>query len=337
MEDPLNSRVGVAGCGETLEARGGVKILRGIAVVTHCVERLDVAETAWSSVLHYVTVESGRLTPAHCAAWATSAALGQRYCLMRPASGEAVYLRFIETGERGHAPPATWGWNATELLVTDPDDLARRLRGTGFRHLGGPGDLYPRPKAPRAMQVIGPSGELVYFTRLLPGGSRYGLRQASSYVDRPFIVTVGASSGTRLHDFYGGVLGHRILERVPFVNSILAALCGTAPDTVFPTAVASIPGRRFLLEMDEYPPHVPPRPVRCGHLPPGMSMVSFTVRGLDALAQGTAGITPRAPPLALDGVAYGGRRVMVIEGAVGEWLELIEGDTGGRPAGNSSP
>jgi hypothetical protein len=250
--------------------------------------------------------------------------------VMQPASGEPCYLRFVETGTRGHGPPATWGWTATELLVQDTDALALRLRGTGFRRLGGPADLYPRPNAPRAMQVIGPSGELIYFTRLLPGGSRYGLKQARCAVDRPFICTVGGPSSARMHDFYAGVLGHRIMERTPFVNGILAMLCEAAPGTVFPTAVTSIPGRRFLLEMDEFPDHVARRPRPPGQLPPGMSMVSFVVRDLDALATlRPGGLPTRAPPRTLEGVAYGGRRVAVIEGAVGEWLELIE-DPGAR-------
>ncbi len=315
-----------AGPGVAAATAGGAQILRGISIITHCVERLDVAESAWAGVPGYLTVERGTLTPDLCAAWNTPAALGQRYALMQPASGEPVFLRFIETGERGHAPPATWGWSATELLVTDADDLACRLEGTGFRRLGGPGNLYARENAPRAMQVIGPSGELIYFTRLLPGGSRYGLRQARSYVDRPFIVTVGGPTAAAMHAFYGGVLGHRIMDRTPFINTILATLCQVSSDTVFPTAVARIPGRRFLLEMDEYPASVPSRCLRAGHLPPGMAMVSFTVRSLDELARlAPQSITMRTVPRPLPGVAYGGRRAVVVEGPVGEWLELIEG------------
>lgn len=323
MDAPLDVRVGATGPGERLDSPGGARLLREIEIVTHCVEKLETAESAWASVLGYATVERGRLGADLCAAWQAPAARGERYCLMQPASAEAVYLRFIETGERGHAPPATWGWTATELLVTDPDDLALRLRGTGFRHLGGPGDLYARPNAPRAMQVLGPSGELIYFTRLLPGGSRYGLKQARSYVDRPFIVTVGSPPGTRTHDFYGELLGHRILERVPFVNPILAALCSAPPDTLFPTAVASIPGRRFLVELDEFPAQVGPRPLQPGRLPQGMAMVSFTVRSIDDFLDRTR-LAPRAAARALDGLPYQGRRALVIEGAVGEWLELIE-------------
>lgn len=314
-----------AGPGAAEVTVGGARLLRGIAVVTHCVERLETAEAGWSGVPAYQAVERGTLPASLCATWGAPAAAGLRYVLMQPASGEPVYLRFVETGERGHAPPASWGWSATELLVTDADELARRLGGSAFRRLGGPADLYARPNAPRAMQVIGPSGELVYFTRLVRGGSRYGLKQARSWVDRPFIVTVGGPSAAALHGFYGGLLGHRIMDRTPFINTILAALCQVPADTVFPTAVASIPGRRFLVEMDEYPPGVPPRRVRAGHLPPGMAMVSFAVRSLQAppLA-GPGAVRLRAPPRAIEGLPYGGRRVAVIEGPVGEWLELIE-------------
>ena len=325
MEGNVTASVGASGVGVAVESESGAKILRSLSIVTHCVERLDAAESAWSGVPAYRTVERGELTADLCAAWNTPAAQGQRYCLMQPASGEDVYLRFIETGERGHGPPATRGWSATELLVTDADDLALRLEGSGFRRLGGPGNLYPRVNAPRAMQVIGPSGELIYFTRLLPGGSRYGLKQARSYVDRTFIVTVGGPPAAGMHDFYGGVLGLRVMDRTPFINSILAVLYRLPPDTIFPTAVARIPGRRFLLEMDECPDSVAPRARRPGHLPPGMAMVSFGVRDLDELARLQPRAVPtRAAPRTLNGVAYGGRRVAVIEGPVGEWLELIE-------------
>ncbi|QOJ30901.1 MAG: hypothetical protein HRU81_01585 [Gammaproteobacteria bacterium] len=321
----LLMQTGATAAGDIIAGDGGAKLLRGIAIVTHCVEDIGVAVAHWSRYLDYAVVESGSLGADACAAWDAPAAAGQRYALMQPASGETCYLRFVETGVRGHGPPASWGWTATELLVQDPDALATRFAGSAFRRLSGPGDLYPRPNAPRAMQVIGPSGELLYFTRLLPGGSRYGLRQARSPVDRPFICTLGGPASAHMHDFYAGVLGHRIMERTPFVNGTLAMLCQAPPGTVFPTAVARIPGRRFLLELDEFPEHIGPRHREPGQLPPGMSMVSFLVRSLAAVqALRQAGVTLRAPPRTLQGVAYGGRRVAVIEGAVGEWLELIE-------------
>jgi len=298
------------------------KLLRHVAVVTHCVPELDPVVAAWTQYLGYRIADRGELGAELCAAWHAPAAAGQRYCTLVPASGQDSFIRFVETADPGgYGPPMTFGWNATELLVLDVDALARTFRGSPFTVLGGPGDLYPRPRAPRAMQVTGPSGELIYFTRILPGGSRYGLHGARSPVDRVFIVTVGGPSSERMHDFYGGTLGHRIMDRMPFINTILAHGCGVPPSTVFPTSVARIPGRSFLVEMDQYPPGVQPRRRRDGHLPPGMSMVGFRVRRLDDVA-----VPLRAPPRRVEGLPYGGRRVGVIEGNAGEWLELIEGE-----------
>lgn len=320
----MNATVGATGYGTNTAWSGPEerpKLLRHIAMVSHCVPELEPVVAAWEQFLGYAVVARGVLGPAVCSAWNTPAAVGQRYAVLAPASGQPSHIRFIETADPGgYGPPMTFGWNATELLVTDPDALANKLRGSPFSVLGGPGDLYPRPRAPRAMQVAGPSGELIYFTRILPGGSRYGLKGARSEVDRVFIVTVGGRSSDEMHEFYGGTLGHRIMDRMPFINTILADGCGVSPSTVFPTSIARIPGRSFLVEMDQYPPTVGPRPRRAGHLPRGMAMVSFIVGDLDKLPVAT-----RTAPRAIDGGGYGGRRVGVIEGAAGEWLELIEG------------
>jgi len=298
------------------------RLLRHIAIVTHCVPDLEPVVAAWTARLGYVPVDRGTLGPDLCAAWDTPAAAGQCYCTLRPASGQDSYIRFVESADPGgYGPPMTFGWNATELLVQDVDALAASFRGSPFRVLGGPGDLYPRARAPRAMQVAGPSGELIYFTRILPGGSRYGLHGARSPVDRVFIVTVGGPSSDDMHAFYGGTLGLRIMDRTPFVNGILAHGCGVPPGTVFPTSIARVPGRSFLVEMDQYPPGVSPRRRRDGHLPPGMAMVAFRVPRLDDVP-----VPFRAPPLRIDGLPYANRRVAVIEGAAGEWLELIEGE-----------
>lgn len=302
----------------------GRKLLRDVRVITHCVADLELAVASWTEWLGYRIVARGELPAELCAAWQAPAAAGLPWCLLEPASGQPCFIRFIGTGSEsisggGYGPPATWGWNATELLVLDPDALALKLARSPFRILGGPGNLYPHEKAPRAMQVRGPSGELVYFTRILPGGSRYGMKGARSPVDRAFIVTCGGPSLDTMQDFYGGELGLRVMDRMPFLNAILADACGVSRQTIFPTSVARIPGRSHLVEMDEYPPHTQPRPVAPGHLPGGMAMVGFQVADL---AEGALAL--RTDPVAIEIAPYLGRRVAAINGAAGEWIELIE-------------
>jgi hypothetical protein len=297
-----------------------VRLLQDIAVVTHCVERLAPVEAAWSRFLGYATVARGSLPVELGTVWNTPAAAGRPWCLMQPPSGEPVYLRFIETGRPGgHSRPATWGWNATEILVRDPDGLAARLEGSPFRRLGGPADLYAWERAPRAMQVRGPAGELLYFTRILPNGSRYGMKGARAEVDRVFIVTMSGPSLAALHGFYGETLGQRVIERAAIINAILADDCNVPRTTRFASSIVRIPGRRFLIELDELPATAGPRVCEAELPPPGMAMVSFHVERLDALP-----VPPRAPAAPVAVPPYDGRRAAVIIGPAGEWLELIE-------------
>jgi hypothetical protein len=212
----------------------------------------------------------------------------------------------------------THGWAATELLTTDPDELARRLEGSSFKVVGAPKDLYPTDNAPRAMQVAGPEGETLYMTRPIPGGSRYDLGVATSFVDRAFIVVVGGPSMTELRRFYGEILGLPAGEPTQFVISVLARANGLPADTKFPLAVVPL-GPGHLIELDEYPARTTPRPRRTDALPPRMAMVSFLTTEPDKLP-----VKWRTPLRAVADEPYDGRRVGVMIGPAGEWIEVVE-------------
>ena len=141
-------------------------MLKSILVVTIAVVRLNGIEQAYDEYLDYETVERGQVSAQAAAAWGAPAASGRDYLLMQPESGDPVYLRFIESAPvDGYAPMKTFGWNAVELLTTDPDRMAERLAGSPFEIVGPPADLWEAPDAPRAMQAIGPGNELLYLTR----------------------------------------------------------------------------------------------------------------------------------------------------------------------------
>jgi len=296
------------------------RALRSIEMVTHCVPDLNASIPVYRDLLGYQLVDEGSLPESLATAWATPNMPGLPYALLQPASGAEVWLRFIETGNMGgYWPPVTQGWIATEMLTTDPDAVLEKLRGTAFTHIGGPADLYSSPKSARALQMAGPAGELMYFTRILPGGSRFGLHGAKSFVDRPFIMVVGGTSMTDNHAFYGGVLGLRVFAPEPFRIGQMSRVLGLAPLTAYPVSLARIPGRSFLLELEELPPYIERRTVPDGQLPEGLAMVSFTSAPLSEL-----NLDYRTEPRPIDLPPYNGRQVAVIEGPAGEWLELIE-------------
>jgi catechol 2,3-dioxygenase-like lactoylglutathione lyase family enzyme len=297
-----------------------VKLLQDIQIVTHCVTDLAGEINAWQKHLGYRLIEQGTLAEELCKAWDTPADTNRNYALLAPAENTDVYMRFIETPERtGYWPPVTWGWNATEILVEDPDQLAAELEDSPFERFGGPGDLYSHPKAPRAIQTYAPSGAMIYFTRITAGGSRYGLHGAKSQVDRVFNVVLGGPSLEKLRQFYSTTLGLRVGEPMPFTMTLAAQACDASPDTLFPICVAPVRARHNILELDEYPDNTQARARERGCLPGGMSMVSFGVKSLDDYP-----VEFRATPLRIDKAPYNGRRVSVIEGPAGEWLELIE-------------
>jgi catechol 2,3-dioxygenase-like lactoylglutathione lyase family enzyme len=294
--------------------------LREIRIVTHCVADLEHEISVWREYLGYRLLTEGTLSAELCAAWGTEQEENKAFAIMQPASGAQVYMRFIATGNRpGYWPPVTWGWNATEILVTDPDELASLLDGSPIERFGGPGDLYMSPKAPRAIQTLGPSGAMLYFTRILPGGSRYGLHGAKSPVDRVFNVVLGGPSLDKLCSFYSEQLGLRVGEPMGFTMTLAAQACGAPPETEFPICVAPLRVRHSILELDEYPQNSAPRPREQGHLPGGMSMVSFDTPSIEAID-----VSQRRAARAISEFPYEGRRCAVIEGPAGEWLELIE-------------
>jgi catechol 2,3-dioxygenase-like lactoylglutathione lyase family enzyme len=298
-------------------------MLSAIVAVTLLVPDVEAAERAYRDTLSYETVERGAVPAAQAERWGAAALAGREYAVLRPMSGEPVYLRMVETAAPAVPPMRALGWNATELLVEDPELLAPRVAGSPFRVIAPPAPLDLNP-AVVAMQVLGPAGELLYLTRMPAGQSKFGLGSATSFVDRVFIVVLGARELRSSLDFYATTFGLPVTEPLPSRVAILADAWGLPPQRPFLIGIARLP-ERFLIEVDEYPPEARTKPAAEGELPAGMAMVSFAVGSLEPFL-------PRlvAPPAPLPGLPYAGRRAGVLRGPDGEHIELIE--TGPPPA-----
>jgi catechol 2,3-dioxygenase-like lactoylglutathione lyase family enzyme len=297
--------------------RGDRTLLSAIVAVTLLVPDVHAAERAWRDQLHYQTVEQGRVGKAQARTWDASRTRDREYVVMRAASGEPVFIRFVASKD----PPAPalkrLGWNVAEILVEDPPQLEQQLAGTPFKVVGPAAPLEINP-AVVAMQALGPSQEMLYFTRIPAGKSKFNLGSATSFVDRVFIVVAGVHDIRRTLDFYAETFGMTVTDPAPSRVEVLADAWGLPKDTRFPLAIVRLP-ERFLIEVDEYPAGAAAPKTRKHDLPAGMAMVSFTVPSLDPYVGRLV-----APPLRLDGTGYEGRRVGVMLGPSGEHIELIE-------------
>jgi hypothetical protein len=294
-------------------------MLESILMVTMLVTNLSVTEQAYDDYLGYDTVVEGNVNENLAFAWDAEDMINHPYIIMQPESGEDVYLRFIEDQERtNYKPVGTHGWNSTEILVEDPDKLADELDNSPFEIIGMPYDLYPTPNAPRAMQVLGPSDEMIYLTRIIPDGSGYNLGSAKSYVDRVFIMVVGGPSMEDLQEYYRETFDMPVTEASDWTIGVISRLNDLPEDTLYPLAIAEF-DKDFLIELDEYPDSIVSREIADGHLPPSTSVVSFFVDSLDAID-----VTWREKPTAIEAFPYNGRKVGVTVGVAGEWIELVE-------------
>ncbi len=292
-------------------------MLVSIVAVTMTAPDLGAIEAAYSGYLRYQVTERGHVSAELARAWSAPNIEGQRYILMQPASGEPVYLRFVQSPVTpGYAPLRTHGWNATEILVEDPDKLAKQLANSPFRIIGPPRPLTMNPKV-RAMQVIGPANELLYLTRIPPGGSLFDLGSAKSFVDRTFIVVVGGPSMPAIQAFYRDVLRLPVTDASPSVVNVVNDANKLPADTKIGLAIARLP-KNFLVELDEYPAVTTPRPMRTGELPPGMAIVSFSAN-VPADAKLPWVVTPAVSREA----PYSGRHVGLVRGGAGELIELV--------------
>ena len=294
-------------------------MLESILMVTMLVTNLSVTEQAYDDYLGYDTVVEGNINENLASAWDAEDMINHPYIIMQPESGEDVYLRFIEDKEKtNYKPVGTHGWNSTEILVEDPDKLAEELDNSPFRIIGMPYDLYPTPNAPRAMQVLGPSDEMIYLTRIIPDGSGYNLGSAKSYVDRVFIMVVGGPSMEDLQEYYRETFDMPVTEASDWTIGVISRLNDLPEDTLYPLAIAEF-DKDFLIELDEYPETIVPREIADGHLPPSTSVVSFFVDSLDAID-----VIWREKPTTIEAFPYNGRKVGVTVGVAGEWIELVE-------------
>ena len=294
-----------------------------VVIITLCAPDLGLVETEYSKFLNYIVVDRGQVSDELATVWNAPRMVGRDYLLMQPESKAPFYLRFVQADPvDGYGPMKTFGWNATEILVQDPDDLARNLRKQDslFRIIGEPRPLSATSNI-RAMQVVGPADEVLYLTRIPvspPGAPSSGRSSAQTYVDRVFIVIVGGPDIQAMRKFYRDVFDMPVSDPGEARMTVLNKAHGFDIERVHPIAMARV-SDEFAIEIDGYPSTATSRPQRYGELPPAMAIVGFEVDSLDGFQDRFL-----APARVIDALPYNGRKVAIIRGATGELIELIE-------------
>ncbi len=295
-------------------------VLGPVAGATVLAPDLESAVAPYLDYLGHIVLNEGEVSEDQAAVWNAPAHAGARYRVIGPESGERQWIRFVEAPPvQGYKAMTTYGWHSLEIVVADVDAIPAKLEGSPFTYLAGPKNL-GTTSAIRAMQVKGKAEEVLYLTQIPADGSLPHLPVAKSFIDRIFIVPLGTPDMMRARDWYlekfaqvePGIVSDDIV--IGLINTAM----GIPDDVTMKICTVKLPGKT-LIEIDDYPDVATERPRNAGSLPPGIATVSFATDSLDKV-----GLPFVAPPRALAGAPYDGRRVAVTTGTAGELIELVE-------------
>lgn len=286
---------------------------------THVVADVPAAIERYETWMGYRLVEQGAVPADLAAAWQAPASAGKAYAVLQPASGEEVFLRFVEGDPvPDYLPIRSYGWAAIELCVSDVEAVNAKMLESPFEVIGPPKELDGFATV-KPMQVRGADLETVYLTEILQSGPDTGLPQPRSLVDRPFIMVLACPDLRKSAQWVKDVLGLPVIDPVAIRYSMITLSFGLAEDAKTELVTAKGGGQVFL-ELDQYPEGAGKRPCHLGALPPGVAITTMLHPDFARLEGHWA-----SPPAVREGPLYGGRRTGVLLTPEGALLEMIEG------------
>ncbi|MEY3712924.1 MAG: hypothetical protein RL321_544 [Pseudomonadota bacterium] len=294
-------------------------LLQRFEIATISARDLEWVETNYGRWLDYRVRERGVISPELAASWGAPAVAGRRYVMMSPDSAPSVYIRAVESPRaQNYQALTSFGWNAIEIVVDDPDALFESMRASPFRVIGEPKPLATIPSI-RAFQVVGNDEEVLYLTAEMGDRSRSVLPDPRGRIGRVFIMVLAATNPRATLDWYAERFALQPGALRARANPMINRAQGIDLTTLLPIATARLAEHGNLIEFDGYSANAITRPIVAGELPPGVAMTSFTVPDLDALK-----VEWITPPTRRTGAAYEGRRAGTTRGPDGELIELIE-------------
>jgi hypothetical protein len=276
--------------------------------------KFDETIAAYVNHLDMTVAELGVVDQVLADLWQTPALIGQRIAtLLSPTN--IPWIRVVEDKNATPADPfREIGWMALEVVVADVDALAKDLENSLFETFRPPANLDVSDKI-RAMQVIGPAGEVLYLTQIGAEVPPFVLPFAQCRVDHLFIPVMCCHDRETATAFYEGFSGAKAFRFDTKITSLNKAY-GYDLDRRHPVSTVQLAGAT-MIEIDQIA-ESKPKAVAKGSLPSGIAMISYEVDDIDSLT-----VNWVSSPKALAGALYKGRKAGLVHCPGGEIIELI--------------
>ena len=283
-----------------------------ITAVTITSPDLDRVVDIYSKYLKYRLVSSTRVSADQAKSWDAQSIENSEMIYMSPESSDDFFFRFVEqSSDDDYVPFGTFGWNAAELIVKDVDESAEKLIGSPFEVIGQPADLSFTDQI-RAMQILGPSKEIIYLTQFKSKLDEFDSPTPRCDIDQTFIVILAGENIDEMQSFLNETLS--IKKAPPMQSRIreISKVFGLPEDTKYKSAALAIKDQS-LIELDEMPSDACPRSYRNGFLPPGISIVSFIAHESEFLDESYDSNIP----------SFENVQARTIKGMSGELIEIL--------------
>lgn len=294
-------------------------LLKRIKINTVAAPDIGEVEAWYTEWLGYSVCERGKTSAALADAWGAPAMGGRPQTVLRPESGDDVFIRICQIDPvAGYRPMNSLGWNAFELIVDDVYPLYEKLKGSPFGIIGTPASLGGELDFIHAMQVQGPAGDVLYLTCDRLRAADTLLPPPGAFVGRPFIAVLAAHGVDDIQRWYSETFRMQREADMRTAIGVVARAQGLPPEHCFDMGFMALGESGHFIEYDGYDPSIGARPANAEQLPPGCAMVSFAVDGIDDLDLDYLG------PAVEDGsVVYGGGPCRTARGPAGELIELV--------------
>jgi hypothetical protein len=274
--------------------------------------RLEESIRAYCDFLHHHVYSIGHVSAEQAHQWKLESLADAPMAWLANELGEP-WLRLIET-PGSDVPDPFWhsGWFSLEIGVQDVDVLRTGLDNSPFNIIGEPANLDVSDDI-RAMQLVGPAGELLYLTRVSAEVPPFELPFARCAVDRLFIPVLLSPDRDRslaTYEQFPDTSGMKFETKITVINQARKLDINQR----HPVATIQLRGKN-LIEIDQLD-GLSARPAESDSLPTGIGMISFAVNAI---------------PIDIDSYKmtegnFAEHRSALLRGAAGELIELIETD-----------
>ena len=132
----------------------------------------EASAELWCETLYQHRHNEAVVSAAQADHWGYPAIAGNRVIWLANDLGEP-WLRIVDVPEADPAPAfSQYGWLSLEIAVQDVDRLFEEIKDSAWQIIGEPADLDVSDNI-RAMQLIGPDGEVLYLTEIKGSGSTF--------------------------------------------------------------------------------------------------------------------------------------------------------------------